>query len=29
MEVRYLKYFLAVASARSLTRAAAECYVAQ
>lgn len=29
MELRHLKYFLAVASASSLTKAAAECYVAQ
>ena len=29
MELRHLKYFLAVASARSFTKAAAECYVAQ
>jgi DNA-binding transcriptional LysR family regulator len=29
MELRYLRYFLAVASTRSFTRAAAQCYVAQ
>lgn len=29
MELRHLKYFLAVASASSFTKAAAECYVAQ
>jgi DNA-binding transcriptional LysR family regulator len=29
MELRYLRYFLAVAATRSFTRAAAQCYVAQ